>query len=66
MRPYIICHMMSSVDGRIDCAMAAYFVWRTFFVILQTDISRLKVNLSLTTKRFEEKFSNFAVKSLIK
>lgn len=21
MRPYIICHMMSSVDGRIDCAM---------------------------------------------
>lgn len=20
-RPYIICHMMSSVDGRIDCAM---------------------------------------------
>jgi hypothetical protein len=46
--------------------MAAYFVWRTVFVILQTDISRLKVNLSLTTKRFEEKFSNFAVKSLIK
>lgn len=23
MRPYIICHMMSSVDGRIDCAMTA-------------------------------------------
>lgn len=22
MRPYIICHMMQSVDGRIDCAMA--------------------------------------------
>ena len=22
-RPYIICHMMSSVDGRIDCAMTA-------------------------------------------
>ena len=21
MKPYIICHMMSSVDGRIDCAM---------------------------------------------
>lgn len=21
MRLYIICHMMSSVDGRIDCAM---------------------------------------------
>lgn len=20
-KPYIICHMMSSVDGRIDCAM---------------------------------------------
>lgn len=20
-RPYIICHMMTSVDGRIDCAM---------------------------------------------
>ena len=23
MRPNIICHMMSSVDGRIDCAMTA-------------------------------------------
>lgn len=23
MNPYIICHMMSSVDGRIDCAMTA-------------------------------------------
>ena len=23
MKPYIICHMMSSVDGRIDCAMTA-------------------------------------------
>lgn len=21
MRPYIVCHMMTSVDGRIDCAM---------------------------------------------
>ena len=21
MKPYIVCHMMSSVDGRIDCAM---------------------------------------------
>ena len=21
MRPYIVCHMMASVDGRIDCAM---------------------------------------------
>lgn len=23
MKPYIVCHMMSSVDGRIDCAMTA-------------------------------------------
>lgn len=23
MRPYIVCHMMTSVDGRIDCAMTA-------------------------------------------
>lgn len=23
MKPYIICHMMSSVDGRIDCTMTA-------------------------------------------
>lgn len=23
MRPYIICHMMTSIDGRIDCAMTA-------------------------------------------
>ena len=22
-RPYIICHMMTSIDGRIDCAMTA-------------------------------------------
>ena len=22
-KPYIICHMMTSVDGRIDCAMTA-------------------------------------------
>lgn len=21
MKPYIVCHMMASVDGRIDCAM---------------------------------------------
>lgn len=23
MKPYIICYMMSSVDGRIDCSMTA-------------------------------------------
>ena len=23
MKPYIICHMMASIDGRIDCAMTA-------------------------------------------
>ena len=23
MKPYIICHMMMSLDGRIDCAMTA-------------------------------------------
>ena len=23
-RPYIICHMMTSVDGRIDCAMTEH------------------------------------------
>ena len=22
-RPYIVCHMMTSIDGRIDCAMTA-------------------------------------------
>ena len=22
-RPYIICHMMTSIDGRIDCALTA-------------------------------------------
>lgn len=22
-KPYIICHMMTSVDGRIDCAMTS-------------------------------------------
>lgn len=36
MRPYIICHMMSSVDGRIDCAMIEKidntdnYWWRTY------------------------------------
>lgn len=24
MKPYIITHMMTSVDGRIDCPMVAY------------------------------------------
>ena len=23
-RPYIVCHMMASVDGRIDCAMTEH------------------------------------------
>lgn len=23
-KPYIICHMMSSADGRIDCAMTEH------------------------------------------
>ena len=23
-KPYIVCHMMTSVDGRIDCAMTEY------------------------------------------
>lgn len=23
-RPYLICHMMTSVDGRIDCAMTEH------------------------------------------
>ncbi len=24
-RPYIVCHMMTSVDGRIDCEMTSKF-----------------------------------------
>ncbi len=24
-RPYIICHMISSIDGRIDCSMTEYY-----------------------------------------
>ena len=23
-KPYIVCHMMTSVDGRIDCAMTEH------------------------------------------
>lgn len=36
-RPYIVCHMMSSVDGRIDCAMTEKLAgWRTIIPPFQS------------------------------
>ena len=35
-KPYIICHMMTSVDGRIDCAMTEQLppVCRSIMILL--------------------------------
>lgn len=35
MKPYIICHMMSSVDGRIDCDMAEKIGGDEYYEVLK-------------------------------
>ncbi len=34
-KPYIICHMMTSVDGRIDCAMATHLPGEEYYSTLE-------------------------------
>lgn len=36
MRPYIICHMMMSVDGRIDCPMVAQISGEEYYTALNS------------------------------
>lgn len=35
MKPYIICHMMSSVDGRIDCDMTEKIGGDEYYEVLK-------------------------------
>lgn len=34
MKPFVVCHMMSSLDGRIDCAMTEYLGSKTYYAVL--------------------------------
>ena len=36
MRPYIICHMMTSIDGRIDCAMTEHLPGEEYYPLLES------------------------------
>ena len=35
MKPYIVCHMMTSVDGRIDCPMVGQLGTDEYYVALE-------------------------------
>ncbi len=34
MKPFVVCHMMASLDGRIDCAMTEYLGSKTYYAVL--------------------------------
>ena len=35
MKPYIICHMMASIDGRIDCDMTEHIGGNEYYEALE-------------------------------
>ncbi len=35
-RPYVICYMMTSIDGRIDCAMTSHLPGEEYYEILES------------------------------
>ena len=34
-KPYIVCHMMASIDGRIDCAMTEQIEGNSYYEALE-------------------------------
>ena len=34
-KPYVICHMMASIDGRIDCAMTEQIEGNSYYETLE-------------------------------
>ena len=34
-KPYVICHMMASIDGRIDCAMTEQIEGNSYYEALE-------------------------------
>ena len=55
-RPFIICHMMTSIDGRIDCAMTAQLsgvddYYKTLSLLSSNSLSgRVTAELEMTLK----------------
>lgn len=40
MKPYVICHMVASIDGRIDCSMVDKISGEEYYTALDNWISR--------------------------
>ena len=49
MRPYIICHMMASLDGRIDCDMTEKISGDEYYEALETLGCQSELNGRVTT-----------------
>ena len=49
-KPYIICYMMTSVDGRIDCAMTEHLPGEEYYPILESFGEASHVNGKITSQ----------------
>lgn len=54
MRPYIISHMMTSVDGRIDCPMVGQLSTDEYYIALEKlgPCSKLSGRINYRTRMF--------------
>ena len=64
MRPYIICHMVASIDGRIDCPMVAQISGEEYYTTLESFGSSSKlsgrVTAALECTAVKEEISGYA------
>lgn len=64
MRPYIICHMAASIDGRIDCPMVAQISGEEYYTTLESFGSSSKlsgrVTAALECTAVKEEISGYA------
>ena len=47
MRPYVVCHMVASIDGRIDCAMVDKISGDEYYTTLRAK----EYNIDLSSKK---------------
>ncbi len=70
MRPYIICHMVASIDGRIDCPMVAQISGEEYYTTLESFGSSSKlsgrVTAALECTAVKEEISGMPVRDLAK
>ena len=64
-RPYIVCHMVQSVDGRIDCAMVDKISGDEYYDTLKTYKAPSYLNGRVTMEHYWAEKKKFKAKNTV-